>query len=368
MAKGYGYGNARLRAMRSRLLGAADYQDLLTRNNPEELIARLAETPYAEDVEAALLQYGGMRCIYEAMRTNLTRTLSKMREFYEDEPLELIDILLRRWDRHNLLVVLRGQSQGVAPEVILAATVPAGGLDAVALRELARQPGLRAAVDLMSTWRLPYAEVLRGVRARAGAVPDLDQLELALNRAHYSTIRAVLERGDRDQTTVLELILTEIDLTNIGTLLRLVRLPELVILARQRFPSTDVSPLLIKPGGHLPAERLAGLLGEDTGLEGVVRGLSDTRYGAALDAGWRRYQAEAGGVPVIERELQRWSAQHSAQLYHGDPLSIAIPAGYLGLKETEVANVRLVAHAVALRMAPERAAGSEQVRRDLIIL
>jgi vacuolar-type H+-ATPase subunit C/Vma6 len=49
-------------------------------------------------------------------------------------------------------------------------------------------------------------------------------------------------------------------------------------------------------------------------------------------------------------------------MFSRNPLSVAIPIGYLGCKEVEVANLRLVAQAVALGMK------REQARRDLIIV
>jgi vacuolar-type H+-ATPase subunit C/Vma6 len=49
-------------------------------------------------------------------------------------------------------------------------------------------------------------------------------------------------------------------------------------------------------------------------------------------------------------------------MFSRDPLSIAIPIGYLGCKEVEMTNLRLIAQAVALGM--ER----EQARRDLIVV
>jgi vacuolar-type H+-ATPase subunit C/Vma6 len=166
---------------------------------------------------------------------------------------------------------------------------------------LARQPDTRAVVDLMTIWRPPYAAALSGVRARAGAVADLDQLELALNRQHYDSIREALGRGNGNRGLVLEQIRTEIDIINIATVLRLVRLPELVPLVRQRYRAADARPLLIEPGGQIPTERLAGLANEANGVESVVRALNDTPYGGALEAGWRRYQAGEGGIVVLER-------------------------------------------------------------------
>jgi vacuolar-type H+-ATPase subunit C/Vma6 len=348
--------------MRSRLLTETVYSDLIAKASIEEVITALTETPYKEDVEVALVRVGGVRCVFEALRANLTRTLRQVREFFEGEPRTRVDILLRRWDRHNLLTILRGQSQEVPPETVLSATVPVGQLDQVSLREMARQPDLKAAIDLMATWRLPYADVLRSVRACKGTIPDLDQLEMALNRFHYACLRETLSRGNGDRAILNEHLQVEIDLVNISTALRLARLPGIAALVRQRYNAADVRPLLIEPGGHLRTERLVQLVAEADELEGVVRGLSDTRYGLALGAGWKRYQSGESNFAVFERELERWQAERTAAMFTRDPLSIAIPIGYLGCKEVEVANLRLIAQAVALDMK------REQARRDLIIV
>ncbi|NIN95724.1 MAG: hypothetical protein GTO49_12245, partial [Anaerolineae bacterium] len=79
--------------------------------------------------------------------------------------------------------------------------------------------------------------------------------------------------------------------------------------------------------------RLVELVAGAIGLEGVVRGLDDTRYGEALEAGWRRYQAGQASVTVLERELERWRAERMAALFTHNSLSVAIPMGYFGCKE-----------------------------------
>lgn len=361
MAGGYDYGNARLRAMRSRLLKESDYTNLLAKNSLEELITALAETPYKEDVELALTRLSGVRCIFEAVRANLTRTLRQVRTFFEGEAGQLIELLLSRWDRHNLLAILRGQSQEAAPEQVLPTLIPVGRLDEVALRELARQPGLRAALELMTTWQLPYARALRQVEPRTGALPDLDQLELALNRYHYASLREVLSQGNGDKAIVLEHFQTEIDRLNLLTCLRLVRQPELLPVIQQRYNTQDIRPLLIEPGGHLSVPRLVELISQAGGLEGLVRALKDTRYGPALEAAWQRYQARPGELSVFERELERWQVKQQAQIFIGQPLSIAVPLGYIAWKENEVANLRLIAQAVALGLK------REEVRAELIV-
>lgn len=355
MPTGYGYGNARLRAMRSRLLTQTDYDDLLGRASLEELITALTETPYKEDVEMALVRLDGVSCVFEALRANLTRTLRQVRNFFEGPPQILVDLLLRRWDRHNLLTILRGQSQHASAEEVLLALAPVGQLDSVSLRELVRQPDLRAALDLMTTWRLPYAHALRQVQARTGATPDLDQLELALNRFHYTLLFETLGTGNGNHAIVRDYLQSEVDLINIRTALRLVRSPELAHLVLQRYHLASTRPLLIEPGGKISPNQLVELIAGANGPEAIVQGLAGTRYGPALQAGWQRYQAEKDGLPPLERALERWQVEYATKMLTSNPLGIAVPIGYLSSKETEVANLRLVAQAVALDMNRERA-------------
>jgi ATP synthase A1 C subunit len=340
----------------------ADYQELLARVTLEELITALTETPYKEDIEAALLRTAGVGCVYEAVRANLTRALQQMYQFYTGEPRALVALLLRRWDRHNLLTILRGQSQMVSSEEMMSVLIPVGQFDRVALRELARQPGLPAVIDLMTTWRLPYASVLRHIQARTGTTPDLDQLELALNRFHYAAIRAELEKGNHNRLLALEYFRTEVDLINLSATLRLAQQPEIWPLLRQRYQADNIRPLLIEPGGHLPPQRLVELAATAGGVEGVVHGLSDSPYGRALERGWQRYQAGQAGLSVLERELERWQAEQSRLMFTRDPLSIAIPIGYITSKEVEIANLRLIAQAVALNLK------RDEVQHELIIL
>lgn len=362
MPSGYDYGNARLRAMRSRLFREADYHTLLNKGSIEEVITALAETPYQEDIQLALTRLAGVACIFEAVRANLTRTLRQMRTFFEGESLGLIDLLLRRWDRHNLLTILRAQSQEIAPQTALTATVPVGQLDEVSLRELARQSGFRAVIELMSIWQLPYAAPLRRVQPRLGTLPDLDQLELALNQAHYTSLLQSLSQGNGNKAIFLEQLRIELDLVNLVTALRLVRRPELIALVQQHYNANDVWPLFIEPGGHLPVARLVELVTQPGNLEGLIHGLNDTRYSPPLGVGWQRYQAGENRLAVFERELERWQAQQFTAMFSRNPLSIAIPIGYTGCKSIEAANLRLIAQAVALGLK------RDEVQRELIIV
>jgi vacuolar-type H+-ATPase subunit C/Vma6 len=347
--------------MRSRLLKPADYDNLLARPNAEELISALSDSPYQPDIETALVLVGAERCVFEAVRLNFSRTLRQIQQFYADEARELIGLPLRRWDRDNLLAILRGQSHEIAAKTVLTSVIPVGQIDEIALRELARQPGLQAAIDLMTVWQLPYARPLRTVKARVGATSDLDQLELALNRFHYRSLLKALAGGNKDRRLVRETVQTEIDLLNLRTTLRLVNIPGAEALVKQRYSAASVAPLLV-PGGKLPLAPLIALVAEAGGLEAVVQGLGDSRFGAALQSGWQRYRAPGGSYSMLERELERWQAQAAAAFFARDPLSIAIPIGFLACKETEIANLRLVSQAATLGL------NRDNIKQELILV
>ncbi len=361
MAGGYEYGNTRLRAQYSRRLRVADYRRMLDKSRIEEVMTALTETPYKADVEAALLRARGVSCIVLALQTNLSQALQTVKSYYEGEPRWLIELRLRHWDRHNLLTILRGQRHQAAPEDVLAAVVPVGEFDAGVLRELALQPGLRAAVDLIRTWRLPYAEVFRRLAAQADPLADLAAIEHAVTQDHYATLLQALAHGDANRTLLRHTLRVEIDLINLSMTLRLARQPELARLAQRRYQSPDVRPLFIEPGGYLTVPRLVDIATMARNMGDVMQALQTSRYGTALAAGWERLRTGAGDISVIERELERWQARRTAALFTQDPLSLAIPLAYIGSKETEVANVRLIAQAVDLELDRER------VWHDLIL-
>ena len=111
---GYEYGNARLRAMKSRLLPRRELDALAETGSPQGLIAALTKTAYRKSVETALTRASGMDCIAEALRYDLINTLGKVQNFFDGQAGEMAAIILRTYDIHNLKAILRGLSKQVA--------------------------------------------------------------------------------------------------------------------------------------------------------------------------------------------------------------------------------------------------------------
>ncbi len=155
----YGYVNARIRGMRSRLLDHKTLEDLIFQPDLDSLIADLEKTPYKEDIIDAKVLYSGVVCIEYALRKNFTRTFQKILGFVrESEAERYIKIFLHRWDVQNIKTILRGKNIHVTNEEILDCLVPAGEMDEVTLTELIRQPDVRSVIDMLATWQIVYCQ------------------------------------------------------------------------------------------------------------------------------------------------------------------------------------------------------------------
>ena len=90
---GFDYGNARLRAMKSRLIHRSELNALAESGNLQGLIAALNKTSYSRAVETALARFTGMACIGECLRDELISSLGKLLRFYEGEAYEQVQFL-----------------------------------------------------------------------------------------------------------------------------------------------------------------------------------------------------------------------------------------------------------------------------------
>jgi V/A-type H+-transporting ATPase subunit C len=355
MAGEYDYGNARLRAMKSRLLDRLVYEELLNTATFDELISALARTPYRPDVETALMRYGGARCIAEAVRLNVARECGQIRSFFDGEPRRLIGVLLGRWDVFNLKTILRGHARGIPTDQIVESLVPAGDLDAPALAALAAQPTVRATVDLLVTWRLPYARPLVEAMPAYTRRGDLAELELALDRDRFAAALAGLPVHDGNAALVREILVAEIDATNIMTLLRLSRVYDREAALRAHYGTTDLTPLLL-PGGLLTAEQMSHLADGRWHMADSRWQIRDCRFESRIP----NLESVSGDLVLIQRALERWLILKGVSMFGRDPLGIAVAIGYLSAKQAEVANLRLIAYGKSLNLEPDA------IRRELI--
>jgi V/A-type H+-transporting ATPase subunit C len=297
------YGNARIRALRSRLFDVHGYRELLRATSIESLLGALAATPYRPDTEMALSRAPDLRRLDEVLRIHLTRVLTALPTWFEGEARAHLERLLARWDWVNLRTILRGLAQQAPATEIEPLLVPAGRLDAGALATLARQETVSAVIDLLRAWGLPC----RGL-------PD------QLDRLWASSLEP-----------------EEVDRINVVNALRLrgARLEDGV--------EADENPLA---GGTISARTLDDL------AHAKQRGDA----AALLPPPWpqrlARWVAD-GDLAALSDALDETARRRAMRLFgRCDPLGPDIARAYIAAKENEVRNLRRIGRGIEAGWPP----------------
>jgi len=346
---GYEYGNARLRAMKSRLLSEADYRVLARSESLDDLIGALTRTAYRRAVEAALVRVGEPEAISYALSQDLIATARRIRAFYEPPAQHMLATILRSYDVHNLKTILRGVERGAAPDEIRALLLPIGDLTEALLDDLLQMPSLRAVIDRIATLRLPQAAALTAARAgRTDAI--LSDLELALERWYFETAMRQAQAGRGEAASLREALAVDADLTNLLTVLRLVHAPGERAALQRRIEPGGWRALFVGPG-RLPFALLESAVAEPA-LAGVADVLRQSIYAVPLRAGVEAAR-RSGRLSDVERSLKRWRLRWRAGLIARDPLGTGVPLGYLALKVNEIGNLRWIARGVRARLAAD---------------
>lgn len=344
----YDYGNARLRAMKSRLLSRHELESLAETGSLQGLIAALTKTAYQKTIETALTRSTGMDCIDEALRNDLTNTIGKISSFYHEETQKMIALVLRTYDIDNLKTILRGLSKNVPSGEIIAVLLPVGELKIGTLRELARLNNPREAIDLMASQSLPFAAPLLKLRSEHPGAETFE-MELALDQWHYHEARQTL-RSEAEESPLPYALDLNVDLANVLTVLRFVHNPREREVLQGKLGSEDIAPLFIK-AGRIPIETLSTASRQDA-VSSAVESFAGTSFESALRAGFEIY-SRSNRLSDIEKQLRHFRLEQLAWLIQKDPLGIGVVLGYIALKVNEVGNIRWIAQEINLDLKPE---------------
>lgn len=340
----YDYGNARIRAMKSRLLSQLEIEALAKVESLQGLIAALTKSTYRKSVEAALARFSGTECIIQAVHNDLIHTVGKVHGFYQEQAGEMVSIVLRTYDIYNIKTILRGLEQNATPSEILTELLPIGDLSFGTLGELARVPNSRACADQMASMGLSFAQPLLKLRAeRPGA--EVAEMELVLEQWHYQEALQTLQQARRDGHVLISALQLEADLTNMLVVLRFAHAPSERKFLREWLDTDDFEALFVGPG-RLSFSRLAHAGNQDT-VQAAVETFARTPYIMPLNAGLAQY-AQSAQLSNFEKHLLRYRLEWMSNQITQDPLGIGVLIGYLALKINEVNNIRWIAQALNL--------------------
>jgi V/A-type H+-transporting ATPase subunit C len=333
----YEYANARIRGMKSRLIPASTLETLINRPDLTSLIIELEKTAYRGELEKAGLLHKGITQVEVALRNDLAGRFRQIQKlFHSEENGVHLNLILHRWDVQNIKTIIRGKHTHALPDEILSCLIPAGELDEAALIELSRQPDVKAVIDLLATWRVEYYIPLIRHFKDFTEKRDMAVLEYALDRFYYEHALAVVKKGESDDDRIIrEFLITEVDVTNLKTTLKVIW---------DKMEPGEAEQFLIKGSIRFDKEKLISMMRTGT-IEGAIRQLKDTSY-EFLSKVPEKF-VSAGKISEFEKELDQYLIKRGVRHFLGDPLSIALGLGYIWAKVNEVTNIRIIARGKA---------------------
>jgi len=349
--KDYGYANARIRGMKSRLLDRAYFDGLIAAPDIQRLIQDLAETEYGPDLEDALIHGRDAAAVDEALKNNMVRTFRKVQGFLNSEAAYLVATLLGRWDVFNIKTILRGKHMHLTAAEIGEGMLPAGRLSIVDLEALALQDDLRAIVDTAVTWGLPYASALREGYAEFLKTGELADMELALDRYFTQWAAARLLKRGANAALARRILSIQVDISNLVMAFRLLNADA----------SKEAVDSFYLEGGVDVTIDLFRELSAMSDIDEILDRMRGTPYGKTLDDVAMKY-LEENSIAVFERALEDYLMRRALGLGRGDPLGAGVAIAYLWAKQNEITNLRIVVKGKAVGMPVER------VRGELILV
>ncbi len=350
--KDYGYANARVRAKTARLLDAAAYGSMIEAKDEDEILNLLEQTDYAPEIEEAILEGKRPTIIDRAFNRNLARNFRHIREFVSGPPQDLLGAVLARWDLYNLKSTLRGKRGLVPVSEISRVFVPAGDLDLVTLEEIASQPDIRSAIDLIvtfsTTWRIPYGRALSRKMGEYLREHDLSILERSLDSFHYQWVHGLIRGNDVNSQMVRKMIQIEVDITNIITALRTRGL---------EMPQNQAVEFYLA-GGAIGESQFKYLMGLRE-REDIMHASVLSAYRQPLQAGMNSYE-EKGDV-AFQDELDRYLIRKCLGM-NKDPLSIGVIIAYMWRKYMELTNLRVIIRGKNIGLI------GSQIKKEMIVL
>jgi vacuolar-type H+-ATPase subunit C/Vma6 len=367
----YSYINARLHALISRLLSPQQLSALHKAQTIPELLHQLRETPYADladiysrtgdthmvELELVLHQ----KQMYANLLKHSPESLHTMiRAFSFDVDVFLLTSAVRLWFDQALRGRPIGKYISYIPKSI--------SYHGVTLHQIINTPDLKKLIDMLKNAgfigsgareipRLEH-ELLLLTQSR-----HLFYVELAVDAAYYIHLRSAEDTlGRTDRTIIEHLITREIDLKNIG---RIIRHPEAVSrLTREVDPSDmpyELSRFLIPGGADTDIQKVNSAVTEfKAESSSQKRSLDEARketavllerLGVLIDSSMQetasvaRHERMLRELDGMQERLSRELERQVTRYKRSDPFTIGTLTAFLLLKKRDIDQVRSLMHA-----------------------
>ena len=339
----YEYLNTRLSFMRTKLLGPQQSARFLEMRDLGDLIAALAETDYAQEIERASVEHTGYTLVEAAVSENAQRAFAKLYSIAFGDARPLVRILLERFEVFNLKTILRGFHAGVDAEETARSLLPSALYPPPFYENLLKRDSLSGVIDYLLTVGNRYYKPLAERYPEYEAGRKLAVLESAVDDYYFSGSRRTLQTiGDDNAVEVRRALGTEVDLLNLAYALRAVD---------EAVETEEKYRYILDGGERLSKEAVVDLINSPDKAS-FFRKLDGTDYGKRLGP-----FEENVGVGEFQDRLEQYLYQTMCRYEPGRTFDIQLARVYIWRKILEVTNLRVIASGLSRGVPREEIEG-----------
>lgn len=336
----YAMVNAKVRAMRSELISAQTFQNMIDARNLHDLISRLSQTrlenvlKQVKEADPVALE----KVLYQAEIDELL----KIKKYSKRTPDILIDIFLQRYEGERLKAILRSWHSKEDLDPIYYTRIK----DSLPVDELLASKSIEEFLFQLSesSFRKPLEETIQTYKDRKTLFP----IELAIDKYVFKQLFDCIESFDRkDKSIARRLIGVEIDIKNLDWIGRYRRYYKL--------SSAEIANLLLPNGYRIGSAQIQEIMaGKD--LFQAIMGISGLS-GLAIE----KSEDESMAFEAMEQFLYKLLYQEAGHAFGEFPFSIGAILGYYYLLRIESKNIKTLIYAKAYGIA-------ESQIQELVIL
>jgi len=339
----YSFINAKIRAMKSRLVKDSVYQQLLETTHLDAFVKILMETEYSSEISEVDTKNPDISEVISALDTHLIKCYRTILQFFKVKTEnDFIRVILSRLEIENLKIVIRGKFKGITSIMISDNLIPIIGLSNLNFEELISSRDVEHLVSLLAKTRYerPLKEALPFFERDRRTVV----LERPLDSLYYIDLtRAIKTLSTADNHIMKAYIGTFCDINNIMLILR----------SRLYFdlPSDETMTMYIPYGYRLNKNEAVQL--SKTTEDDYREVLGKTHYG--------RRVTNFKSLNDLEMGLLNILAYQTRKVLMGYPFHIGPVAGFMALKEIETGNLKSIAE------GKRHALPEGQIRESLLV-
>jgi V/A-type H+-transporting ATPase subunit C len=326
-AKLYGYSNARVKAMKSKLVGRSVLNEILKTESIPTILARLLQTDYKEYIE----EYGDIsqraELVDVALNKSLVVNVEKLIRIAPKRDISIMERIVGVWDIYNIKLILYAKLMNKDFKYLSRYLIETKSFDEPFVKEaLAEQDFYATASRLMKVGS--YRDEIKAAVEAYRKTSNITEVNAAIDKRFFEGLGDAIETIKKRSPKAAQLIRFDIEMRNILTLLRA---------KKSNLKSSDVAGLIIGNGITQPAQ-LIKIYEGSSDLKELAANVKSFDLRKAMEA----YQAEKSKQMLLFEISMRGSMFKKAiSVLHSAVLNFGVLVSYFYLKEIEVFTLRV---------------------------